>query len=117
MKLVNGTILVLLSLNLIACGKVAEELNQMYELRISNPEKAELRCTWTVDGVTKTEETTDDDFFWQSNRANEFLFVLCQKTDKGAQPIKAEFRRNDSAQTTDECAVDHCIVSVSGMTK
>lgn len=116
-KLVKGTILTVLALNLIACGKVGEELNPTYSLSVSNPDAASLRCLKEVDGKSETFETSSKTFTFVSNQANSWLYVSCQKTEKGTQKISAVFQRNGETQSSDECAVDVCIVSASGVTK
>lgn len=116
-SLVKGTILMALALNLIACGKVGEELNPTYSLSVSNPEGAPLRCTSEIDGETKTFETESKTFTFVSGKANTWLYVSCQKIERGTQKISAVFQRNGNTQSSDECAVDMCIVIANGMTK
>lgn len=100
-----------------ACGKVGEELNPTYSVTVSNPSGVEMRCLTEVDGKSETIETKSVSFTLVSEQANSWLYVSCQKTEMGNQKITAVFQRNGKTQESDECAVDVCIVSASGLTK
>ncbi len=108
--------LVLIALVLSSCG-VDKVINPTYSVMVENPEKALMSCTFTVDGETKQFETDQEKPGKTGNKANEWMFVLCQKKNPGTQKLKAIFYRNDSPQETSECSEEFCIVAASGMTK
>ncbi len=102
---------------LVACGKLGDELNPTYSVKVINPSGEKLRCLSQVDGNSKTQEITDKELVLTSGQANSFIYLSCQRMGKGTSKLTAQLIRNDSAQETDECDSDYCIVSASGVTK
>lgn len=107
----------ILTVLLVGCGRVTEELNPTYAVKVTNPQGVILTCLQTVDGESKTVETKEAEIHLTSNRANEWIYLSCQKKEKNTAEVKAFFLRNDSPQETDECATEFCIVTASGVTK